>query len=58
MFKYGGVKKEYLVFWHRDGAVVTWAADGKIEVQYPAYNISSDLHTKYQFFFQFKEGIE
>ncbi len=51
LFRYGGEENEYLVFWHKDGAVVTWAADGKINVQYPAYNISSDLHTKKSLFF-------
>ena len=43
---YGGEKKEFRFFLQVDGAVDTVAAVGMIEMQYPAYNFSSDLHTR------------
>ena len=43
---YGGEKNEFLFFLQVDGAVDTVAAVGMIEMQYPAYNFSSDLHTR------------
>jgi hypothetical protein len=43
---YGGEKNEFPFFLQIDGAVDTVAVDDIIDMQYPAYNISSFLHTK------------
>ncbi len=45
-FMYGGEKNEFPFFLQIDGAVDTVAVDDIIDMQYPAYNISSFLHTK------------